>query len=84
MLVAHSTEATESGQTLGHNTPTERSLHEGELSMEQKFQELIDDVKARSRTLRRNGRDCCANQLLSTATYLEGELEKLELKKKKG
>lgn len=50
--------------------------------MEKKFQEIVDDVKARSRKLRRDGRRCCANQVLCMATYLENELSQLRLARK--
>ena len=51
-------------------------------SMETKFQGIIDNVKAKARRLRRDGRRCCANQVLQVASYLKKELCELELAKK--
>ena len=43
----------------------------------------LELVKARNRKLRRNGRRCCANQLLHVAAELETEFASLELAAKK-
>lgn len=50
--------------------------------MDKEFEQIIDDMKARSRKLRRDGRRCCATQVLHVATYLENELRELKLEKK--
>lgn len=47
--------------------------------MEQKFREIIDNVKQKSRTLRLQGRRCCANNVLHVATYLENELKEVAI-----
>ena len=49
--------------------------------MEDAFKEIIENVKSKSRKLRRDGRRCCANQLMHVATYLENELDDLKLVK---
>lgn len=53
-----------------------------EILMEEKFREIIENVKSLSRKKKRDGFRCCANQLLNVAIYLENELQGLELKKK--
>ena len=50
--------------------------------MDERFRRVLGFVKMRSRELRRNGRRCCANQVLSVATELESEFDVLELAKK--
>lgn len=46
--------------------------------MDKTFQTIIENVKARSRKLRQDGRRCCANQVLNVATYLENEFADLK------
>ena len=52
--------------------------------MDERFTRILGLVKQRSRKLRRNGRRCCANQVLEVATELESEFAVLELVKKPG
>jgi len=42
--------------------------------MEPAFKEVVENVKRKSIKLRREGRRCCANQVLHVATYLENTL----------
>ena len=51
-------------------------------SLDTRFVWILGLVKQRSRRLRRNGRRCCANQVLHVAAELEAEFAVLELAKK--
>jgi len=50
--------------------------------LDMRFRRILEGVKDRSRELRRNGRRCCAAQVLHVAAELEGEFDGLELAKK--